>query len=76
MLKTLQTYLEEGVIFHAFSDQGGIAFYSTFSNEVLVVAVNTSTLLEVLNGNQAVSEKHSSLKQELCSKGFIKKEWH
>ncbi|MEC8417349.1 MAG: hypothetical protein VXZ36_05985 [Pseudomonadota bacterium] len=76
MPKALQTYLEEGVIYHAFSDQGGIAFYSTFSNEVLVAAVNTSTLLELLNNSQPISEQHSLLKQELCSKGFIKKEWH
>jgi len=76
MPKGLQRLLEEGVIYHAFSDQSGLSLYSTFSNEVIVVALSERELLDAFDSAGPVSDMHYSFKQELCKKGFIKREWH
>lgn len=76
MPKALAEVLEEGVIYHAFSDCSGVAIYSTFSNEVFVTSESLSSLLTALGNSTADDEQQRIVKTELVKKGFIKSEWH
>lgn len=77
MHRDILEYFEDGVTYHAFSDDSGLAIYSKLSNEVFVAAIDIKTLETVLTDKKShIPYANKSVKEELCKKGFVKKEWH
>ncbi|GFD74409.1 hypothetical protein ACI7YQ_13365 [Alteromonas marina] len=76
MPKKLDKYLEEGVMYHAFSDLSGVTFYSTISNEIFVAAVSESDLLSAFHLKSDMTADVSNVASVLVKQGFIKTEWH
>ena len=76
MPKKLGKYIEEGVIYHAFSDQSGVTFYSTVSNEVFVAAVSENNLQAAFQLKNEMTVDVSNIVSALVKQGFIKTEWH
>jgi hypothetical protein len=76
MPKKLGKYIEEGVIYHAFSDQSGVTLYSTVSNEVFVTAVSENDLHAAFLLKNDVTVDVSNIVSALVKKGFVKAEWH
>ena len=76
MLKKLGKYIEEGVIYHAFSDQSGVTFYSTVSNEVFVAAVSENNLHAAFHPKSEMTVDVSNVVSALVNQGFVKTEWH
>jgi hypothetical protein len=75
LVLALQELLEEGVLYHPFSDQSGVVFYHPVSGETICVSLSLNDVLKSLTELLSISEKTSkepiSSLQPLVDAGFI-----
>lgn len=75
LVPALQELLEEGVLYHPFSDQSGVVFYHPVSGQTICVSLSLNnvfkSLTELMSITNKTSRESASSLQPLVDSGFI-----